>query len=213
MICADPELSALDDKLADVHHKALEAAADKKGAQQRQREWLTQKRDVCREAKCLKNEYKKRISQLEEEYIRVDSDAVQIRRYIGKYRRPGFTSCFKPGPSGTDVPSRCEIEDTLAITPRIDGKYDVEFSIVGANFHECAMSGIAYRSENTLRHQFELESFGSAGPAKKCVLIFEFDKYGVVLKADPKHPECKRQYCGERANYNGARFGLNEKQQ
>lgn len=62
-ICADPELSSLDEKLAVAYQKALGAATDKKSAQRRQRAWLST-RNTCQDQVCLVTAYETRLAQL-----------------------------------------------------------------------------------------------------------------------------------------------------
>ncbi len=60
MICADPELSKLDEELGKAYNKALEANSDQASIKQKQRDWLKERR-YCTEKKCLKSAYKKRL--------------------------------------------------------------------------------------------------------------------------------------------------------
>ena len=62
-ICADPELSGLDEKLAMAYQKALGTATDKKSVQRRQREWFTT-RNTCQDQACLVAAHGMRLAQL-----------------------------------------------------------------------------------------------------------------------------------------------------
>lgn len=63
-ICADPELSGLDERLAATYQKVLDTAPDKESVKRRQREWLTTVRDACRDEKCVRNAYIARLKEL-----------------------------------------------------------------------------------------------------------------------------------------------------
>ncbi len=70
MICADPELSALDEKLAAGYQQAVYVAKTYYGKepalalQHRQRTWLTSVRDACSNRECLVGAYTARMAQL-----------------------------------------------------------------------------------------------------------------------------------------------------
>ena len=64
MVCGDPALSRLDEVLADAYRRALSASAEPETLKARQREWLRAGRDVCTDAACLTQAYRKRIGQL-----------------------------------------------------------------------------------------------------------------------------------------------------
>lgn len=63
-ICADTELSILDDRLAAVYRKALVVATDKDALRREQREWLA-RRDACLSQNCLKSEHESRLAELD----------------------------------------------------------------------------------------------------------------------------------------------------
>lgn len=60
-ICADAELSRLDEELARAYAQALAEAADRQAVKSGQRTWLRNTRDVCADAMCLKAGYEARI--------------------------------------------------------------------------------------------------------------------------------------------------------
>jgi uncharacterized protein len=61
-ICSDPELSKLDEQVADAYKTVLARDSDWKGSQ---RDWLTQERNKCTEPQCLKKAYSERLAYLE----------------------------------------------------------------------------------------------------------------------------------------------------
>ena len=63
MVCADEDLSNLDDQLGDTYAEALSFEANVKQLKKQQRDWL-KKRNRCRERACLIKEYKSRIEEL-----------------------------------------------------------------------------------------------------------------------------------------------------
>ena len=63
MICANPELSKLDEKLNRVYSEALIKVSDPENLKQRQRGWL-KSRKVCIGVACLRNTYKAQIDVL-----------------------------------------------------------------------------------------------------------------------------------------------------
>lgn len=63
LICADKEISDLDDRLAAAYKQALDMASNKEGLKQLQIEWL-KSRDTCKDQPCLKARYEARITQL-----------------------------------------------------------------------------------------------------------------------------------------------------
>lgn len=64
MICADTEVSRLDEKLAQAYKAALGKAVDKESFKQKQRVWLKKQRNVCKTAACLAKVYPERIAEL-----------------------------------------------------------------------------------------------------------------------------------------------------
>jgi len=63
-ICADRKLSDLDDQLAAAYQNALTAASDANSIRTRQREWLANERNKCRDSTCIQDAYAKRLAEL-----------------------------------------------------------------------------------------------------------------------------------------------------
>jgi uncharacterized protein len=64
MICADPELSSLDERLAEAYSARLAANRDGRDVKSRQSAWLREVRNQCRDKVCLKAAYEKRLAEL-----------------------------------------------------------------------------------------------------------------------------------------------------
>ena len=64
LICSNPELSSLDDKLGAVYQRARSASATARRSAKEQRQWLTARND-CADRECLKVLYEARIGELQ----------------------------------------------------------------------------------------------------------------------------------------------------
>jgi len=67
LICANPKLSELDEKVTSLYKKVLEVTPVAEDCKQQQREWLKGWRDTCKDAACLEQAYTSRISDLEKQ--------------------------------------------------------------------------------------------------------------------------------------------------
>jgi len=63
LICADPELSKLDDELNVAYNIAMQAEPYAENVQQTQKQWLRD-RNQCRAADCVKKQYEMRLAAL-----------------------------------------------------------------------------------------------------------------------------------------------------
>jgi len=63
MICADPELSKLDEDLSAAYGKALKESSDLSALRQQQRNWLAE-RNGCLDSDCLESSYRSQIGEL-----------------------------------------------------------------------------------------------------------------------------------------------------
>ncbi len=67
-VCSDPDLSHLDDKLAETYKRALDVALDKQAIEDaRVQQWLWRQHN-CDDRACVQNWYERRISELEADY-------------------------------------------------------------------------------------------------------------------------------------------------
>jgi uncharacterized protein len=67
LVCGDPKLSDLDDKLSALYKKALELSPVPEDSKEQQREWVKGWRNICKDAACLERAYASRISELEKD--------------------------------------------------------------------------------------------------------------------------------------------------
>ncbi|WP_156184291.1 lysozyme inhibitor LprI family protein [Cellvibrio sp. pealriver] len=83
LICADAELSSLDEKLAQTYKLARENSTDKETLKRQQIEWIKGNIKNCTEVACLKSHYKRRISELEQQISEMEtSGESQKWKYI-----------------------------------------------------------------------------------------------------------------------------------
>lgn len=67
LVCGDPKLSDLDDKLTALYNKVLAQSPVPEDTKQQQREWVKDPRNLCKNADCLERAYTNRISDLQEQ--------------------------------------------------------------------------------------------------------------------------------------------------
>ena len=71
LICANPKLSQLDEKVSALYKKVLEQSPVPEDTKEQQREWVKDRRNLCKDAACLEEAYASRISDLEEDLKRL----------------------------------------------------------------------------------------------------------------------------------------------
>lgn len=64
-ICANPDLSKLDEELNSAYQRAISVAPDSSIVVQWQREWLKREVQVCKQSSCLKNAFSSRLALLQ----------------------------------------------------------------------------------------------------------------------------------------------------
>ena len=89
MICADSKLSGLDERLSEVFQKAVKQSAGQE-IKLRQKRWISEERDRCRDVACMSAAYKKRIAQLES----VDAAADEVMRIIIDTPKSGWRNSY-----------------------------------------------------------------------------------------------------------------------
>jgi uncharacterized protein len=67
LVCSDPKLSDLDDKLNALYKKVLELSPAPEDSKEQQRDWVKDPRNTCKDAACLERAYTSRISDLEKD--------------------------------------------------------------------------------------------------------------------------------------------------
>jgi uncharacterized protein len=83
MICSNDELSKLDESLNKAYLRVLKRNDIKKQTIERQRQWLKNERNSCRDAECLKKAYESRIGELESQPdARADEEDEDIYRSL-----------------------------------------------------------------------------------------------------------------------------------
>ena len=135
LICADPKLGALDERLA----AAFEALGDEQTGNDRgrraprsddQRRWLREVRDRCGDAACLRKAYADRIAVL----ARWHEPAPIDGSIAGQYHVDTVVG-FVAG-EGTDTKAA---SDCLSLLPRADGAFDLALESMQTNGHTCSL--------------------------------------------------------------------------
>ncbi len=67
LICANPKLSELDERVTGLYKKVLEQSPVPEDPKEQQREWVKGSRNTCKDAACLEDAYAHRISDLEKD--------------------------------------------------------------------------------------------------------------------------------------------------
>jgi glucose/arabinose dehydrogenase/uncharacterized protein YecT (DUF1311 family) len=79
LVCADPGLSKLDDRLAEAYESALARATAPTVVENSQVAWLRTQRNACGDADCLRREYTARIAALQAMHASAPSAAAESR--------------------------------------------------------------------------------------------------------------------------------------
>lgn len=82
-ICADAQLSQLDEQLMTTYKKALSTKADSSAVKTAQRSWLQSVRNACQDVACLKQAYSTRLAELKEPA----TSNVKLSAIAGEYER------------------------------------------------------------------------------------------------------------------------------
>ena len=104
LICSEAGLGVLDDQLALAYKQHLEGSADKVSEKRAQMRWLTEVRDKCVSADCLRSAYAARLSALKSQAAAGSSCPVQEASLVGAWVRrsgPGFFEEMAFGVDGT----------------------------------------------------------------------------------------------------------------
>ncbi|MBF0462382.1 MAG: DUF1311 domain-containing protein [Magnetococcales bacterium] len=84
MICADAELTRLDEQLGTVYKQATGQAADRDLLKKQQLDWLRQVRNPCPTVACLTEAYRQRISALQQPAFPSPFPATYVGGFTGK---------------------------------------------------------------------------------------------------------------------------------
>lgn len=188
-ICANPELSKLDESLSIEYKKALETN-DNGPLILDQKNWLKNERAACKDATCLQQAHRKRINTLQQwnTYTNVpdniDGNYVLIRNNVifnGKDWDPIKTT------------------DCLLLKRGKDNEVEFRFNLIQTNAHLCTMSGIATAEADQLKYFSD-----SADGENECQLSIKF-KSNTIELIDIGN-QCRQLYCGARGAISGNQF-------
>lgn len=91
MICANSELSRMDEQLSRIFQQALEQSpGEGKELKQAEQQWISKERDKCRNVACLSAAYKKRTTELEA----VLAKTKEVRKIIIDTPKSGWRNSF-----------------------------------------------------------------------------------------------------------------------
>jgi uncharacterized protein len=197
LVCADPALGALDERLAAAYH-ALGSTFDGKWSIDRaiagdQRHWLGRVRDRCADAACLQRSYATRLDVLEHWNVPAAADASIAGQYFADTRIGVFD-----GENWTEVDSH----DCLALKPEAHDVYSVQLLSYQANGHSCALEDARMRREGDqlrLVHDDDEDE-----QEKACDLRLRVTR-GAISAEDPGFA-CRQQHCGMRAGFDIVAF-------
>lgn len=217
LICANKELSELDEKLSLEYEKQLKwmADLDKKVAEKtkqdkkwslesqnrgRQREWLALERNSCLTADCLKVEYQARLSDFDYRQAKTEGGArfdllptspTIPKQVLGVYTQ--ITDLTSVNTEGTGFEKYGEHEDYVKIFETEDGKASVELWLTFGNSHLCRLEGVGVWKENHIE-VYEKSEYNDF----PCRLRLYSDGK-VVLLRDPGGI-CTQMSCGARGS-------------
>ena len=89
MICGNSELSGLDERLSAVFQEVVKQSADQE-TRVRQKRWISEERDRCKDSACMSAAYKKRIAELEA----VAAEAEEVMKIIIDTPKSGWRNSF-----------------------------------------------------------------------------------------------------------------------
>lgn len=215
LICANQDLSELDERLATEYQKRLEWAADldKRAAKKleqdgrwsqesqtriRQRDWLKLERNSCVSVDCLKATYLARLSDFDSRQAANEGgarfDLLPISPTISKHVLGVYTQMTdltSVSADGTGFEKIGEHEDYVKIFDAENGKANVELWLTFANGHLCRLEGIGAWRENHIEVYEESDLYD-----QPCRLRLYSDGKEVLLR-DPGGI-CTRMSCGAR---------------
>lgn len=119
-ICADAELSALDDQLSRTYREKLAAVVNKPGFQGMQKDWNALLRSQCQDAACVKQQYRAQIDNLKgydsEEYEANYKSTSVKSLTLSQFTTKGFG--FRLVESHVDdATARCHLPADVAAAP------------------------------------------------------------------------------------------------
>lgn len=124
LVCSDPKLSALDERLASLYRTALASTQDKSTLKDQQRSWIASSRNTCRTAACLQRSYEGRIGQLTS--YRPQETTVTGKVTVGsmdsaiELENGDSVSFLTDSAIGKKIFATCKVEDLCAVTGVMD---------------------------------------------------------------------------------------------
>lgn len=193
-ICADPELSRLDDRLNAAFKAASAGTPDGSALNYDQHHWLKAVRNRCSDVDCLVTVYQERIAVLSEW-----NQAGGAEDITGNYTvdRPNFL--FNPEKQKEEAITST---DCLSVKWGRQSGIDFSFELIGANGHSCSMSGHAERQGRIWRYQPDPAATDEAERSCRFELT---PRRHTLLLSDP-NGTCRQYYCGARAGIDGTEF-------
>jgi len=192
LICKDETLSRLDEQLAVLYKQALLDTSDKDAFKHKQIDWI-KRRNVCNDTACLLQNYKNRLSGLNNE--KGFSDFC----YVSTQKLKDFSSADE---------KFYEVTDFLKITEKDEKFLSFELRVNGGNFHVCSVFGFAYQTKSdiatyTFRDEEKywngtFEPYGLSKGADTCEINFFIHEEEVRISSIGN---C-RAFCGARAAIN-----------
>ncbi len=200
MICANPELSQLDESMTAAYKKAVAGASDPAPLRIDQKMWLKNTRNECRDASCLKKAYQDRTIELN----RWNEPAAPGDRDIsGNYTITRDNYIHNPD-TGRDEPAKST--DCLTIRKSKGDRIYFSFILVGANGHTCSMDGEAVFKGSAFQ---SLPEKDDPDYPKDCRINIRIKRNTILI--EDLNGGCKESFCGMRAVIDGVEFGRRQK--
>ncbi|MBH9578300.1 lysozyme inhibitor LprI family protein [Inhella proteolytica] len=192
-LCANPELSALDEAVAAAFRAAQQQSIDTDPLRLDQQRWLRQQRNPCADDACLARVQRERLAQLQGWQAAAPWPADAAGHYLMPRRIQVLDVERQQWVSSAAA-------DCLSLQPRPDGRWQLAVELVQANAHTCTLEGAAERVGEAL----ELRPAESVLPDRPCRLRLRFKAHSLVLEDPEGH--CRAQFCGVRAGFEGVEF-------
>lgn len=120
LVCGDPDVSRLDDRLASAYASHLSQARDREAARRAQQRWLAEIRDRCEAAPCLRTAYRERLREIESTGSAGKHCPLAEADLIGAWERRSGPGFFEEMAFGLDG-SRRMFDSWLHQRPEISG--------------------------------------------------------------------------------------------
>jgi len=200
-VCANKELSELDEQLNSIYKMVLKASANPTELRQTQREWLEKKRNGCNDPGgrvhagidyCLKPRYQSRI-------IELGALRTSLENALGVYTKKNPSCSFAADPN--DATRNIQVcdgfnEDQIAIRRDTKGVITVEMKLFFFNGHICTFEGTAIWKDGKF-----VAGDSEEIADERCTFELYSDGRHVISKNT--RPACSR-HCGARGDFEDA---------